>query len=640
MIWMNYKRFSILAYTVSVLLVIGAIGFCYGRWIRDGKDYSKDQKKIQEVLDLPWKNFFPITDSEMDIVRDLSLDQPIFAHDLRVWRHPPKRGPLRINFGSVSRSKFQEATDILFQLQSDEDLEEDEIKSQLNSAKRSLGAAAKDHPDAPIILYNQGILYLWEKKANAAANFLERALEQIKRFDEKLKSGQYPRRQRLELKIQLEECKIATNYALGVARLTDGETAEALFNYRQAAAGLEELLYASGPSDGPYADLDSPWYFRKLSHTRLDTRALWNDLIAAYLSSPDYHYSQEKPEKAPDCASLRGKEVADDGNPLYRDYQFCEGLDRADSPYKETFERARNHFYEDDLGWGDEHVVWAFVNWANLTAYCDVNSYPALLYNASLLHIKGGSFQQAATLVSLAKDFSDLIESNHVHLLRGEETKLDEQINKLHIVAHVLVGANFEVGACGDIEDSDLTETRKLYRKLFPDKDKRPTFEPVHTCFTQPRQERDVDKWLFIHRWRKMLNEGDFDTFDDEFDRVIAEDGFSSFFQKWREEVLEKIGHQALINQKAYLERGYQDQAQFIHDFVLYSGMFNGRTMGQLSLSFGDYLKISFGVVLPFLILFAALFILAFWHSCHRALTETFRSAHRVDRKRHERTSS
>ncbi len=631
---MIYRKLSLVIFIICGLLLL-----CSGLWLLNalrspGGSFDDEDARIREALRLPWTGFLPVTESEKKIIRDLDLDEPVFMNNIRYWDDIPKSGMFSYPRTTKTRDRMEKAHEIMGRIQNDKTLNRAQIGDLFKDAVGLLNRADKSAPNRWLTQYNLGVLYLWMDQKVAARRFLKKADKLI------AKQVQLPPDDPVD-RHRIFEAGIVTRYALAHAVFPEPNSGEdGLIHFREAVKRLATIAYDEQNTDY-YAGVVSGYSFFNLRYTGLDTQALWNDLIAAYMKTPEFHQKCEdgaliKPTQAPDCAARRDGDDDDWKTRChYRDAIFCGSLGNAEEPYRASYERLFRAFYEQGR-WEDEHLLWALSNLVDINVYNPgMYSSPAILYNSSLLHLKVGDFKLAASQISDAYHSPDFlnVETGHVSRIRGDYGSAGDQINKLRIVVNVLVGNKLKASSCPPSKQPSLL--RVTFQELYPDQRETPSFPAVGACFEEPEQERQVDKWLFIHIWRKLLEDGNYPAFDEEYSRLLKKkDVFTGFFEQWRGEVFSLIGDRALEERASCLKNGEYQKADLIEAFLMRSGFFKKATLDNLKMTPLDYFRRWRRVLAAGFAFAFCLFLTLAWQGRHRALTGTFVSFHRVSRKK------
>jgi len=627
-----YRKLSFAVYICFALLLVTSTIWFISALRGPAGSFDNEDARIREALRLPWSGFLPVTGSEKKIIRDLDLDEPIFMSDLRYWKDIPTGGLFSYPRSSSARNWLEKANGIMDQMQRDDSLDKSQVFDLFKEAVSALNRAERSAPNRWITQYNMGILHLWVDQKVAARKFLQKADKLIS------KQVQLPPRDVVD-RFRAFEAGIVTRYALAHATFSESGSAEkGLIHFREAVKRIASIAYDETGQEY-YAGVVSGYSFFKLQHTGTETQALWNDLVAAYMNTTQFHErcqdgSEIKPTSAPDCG-MKNEDPNWKTRCHYRDAIFCSSLNNAEDPYKESYKRLFRGFYERGR-WEDEHLLWALSNLVDINVYNPgMYSSPAILYNSSLLHLKLGDFQLAASQISDAYNSVDYlsVESGHVARLRGEYGSAGDHINKLRIVVNVLVGNKLKASSCPPSKEPSLL--RLTFQELYPDQRETPSFPAVGSCFEEPEQERQVDKWLFIHLWRQLLEDGNYPAFEEEYSLLLKKkDVFTGFFEQWRAEVFSLIGDRALAERALCLKNGEYQKADLIEAFLMRSGFFKKETFEKLSMSPMDYLRRWRRVILSGLFFLVCIKLVFSWHARHRALWSTFVSYHRQSRKK------
>ncbi len=423
-------------------------------------------------------------------------------------------------------------------------------------ALRALNRANLAQPNLWWVLYNRGIVFHRQGNDRAASRELTAALKVLQPHLNLPTAGctEY-------------EAAIHTHYALGhtLARSSQEEPVdisirrrgEAVGHLRESAKAVNSLWEKCRNS---YPDATTPLALFTLRPTGLSTAHLSNDLVTSYLAAPQYHDCLEKPHQEPSCVNL---DKLLEGSCEYRDRAFCRSFNRAAAPFGTPFNELFHRFYHGDpISWGEEYRLWALSNAVDRVAdNVDIDD-AYLLYNFGALLLQVGEFQGAADYLQRAYGAA-------ANSLPDEGLK---RIARLTAVSNVLAGRKPGVGG-GKGEPSSI---RILYKRLYKDGDSLPVqeFPPVGSTF-EPNAEAMLDNWLFLQLWRRLLQDGDFERFIQEYERLKSENGvFVDFFQRWRQEILTRFGERALERAILWEKSGQSDKAQLIRLFLSDSGQF------------------------------------------------------------------
>ncbi len=612
---MHYIAMARFFYYFCLLIAVVVTGWTIFAFNRQPRPFDMEASGIKELLRFPWQDFIPITESEKKIIRDLELGEPIFMDRQRCWAEVPVKGLFAMR-NRQAREQLALAINKMAAVQ-DGDLKDQATRKRYHQEIREhLAHVDKIVPDHWFPRYHLGLVHLWMGRHQTAREHLEAALTLSEKANQEAKSLMINR-------LNFHEAMAATHYALGSVLRVDSDTREqALTHYRLAAKSIADFL-AENPL-GQFATVNSSKEFFEFRYTNLETKAIWSDLIAAYLGSQDYHACDQVPEQAPDCNAL-SEEIC-----LNRDKVFCDSLNAPEAisgGYADLYRR----FYEGGHN-EDEYLLWALSSLIGLiAANPGLDNDPILLNNAALLHIRTGSSKQAVDCITRARNTEapyllgfHLPESDAV--LEGKD-----RINKRRIVIQLLAGGKFKTKSCPPGRGGRPSLYRRTYLDLYQRGEHPPSFPSVSACFDGQGEEHNVDRWLFIHLWRGLLEAGDFGTFKKEFDKLLDQQGiFPSYFRTWRKEVFALIGERAVRIRNGYKTQGEPDKAVLIDDFLLKSGYFDGAT--GLGFSLIQRSGPFFARLLQLLIVLLALAGFVVSHVVHRSLKTTFESFHRAQR--------
>lgn len=515
---------------------------------------------LAEALKWPWQDFPGVALVERETIqREFKVDEPLLAADLRLWSEVPASGPFR-PASPAAREEMESAVRAMRSLPAPTDPPLDAPgpgeETPFDPVIRLLSRANNAQPNQWLILYDRGVLQYRKGNYAAAERDLEAALRALRPLLDVPSAPVY-------------EAAIHTYYAQGhaLARGGDGEPegdrterrAKAIKSFRFAAV-LVRRLWETGVE--PYSYVPHPLTFFQIQPTNLSTGAIASDLVAAYMAAPGYHDCEEKPQGDP-CDNRDRKARC-----YYRDSSFCLSQQRASGPFGPAFLKRHHAFYDGgEQALSEEHRLWALSNavdrWAENST---LGEDPYLLYNLSSLLIQVGEFEPAAVLLDPAIDS-----------LTGSEPPEDyDRITRLAAVSKVLAGSTPR-GSTGSAERDDPSDLRQLFRILYKDAE---GLEPRE--FGQGGRELQsggaqalLDRWLFLHLWRQLLQEGRYERFVTEYERLMAQEGvFKEFFRRWHDEVLADFGRRALAQAETYEKSGEGDRAKLIRRFLSDNGHF------------------------------------------------------------------
>ena len=211
----------------------------------------------------------------------------------------------------------------------------------------------------------------------------------------------------------------------------------------------------------------------------------------------------------------------------------------------------------------------------------------------------------------------------------------ESRIAKLRIVIYLLVNNPIKASACRAVGGETESVLRRTFLDLYLDQDRVPSFPSMSACFQETDQERSVDRGLFIHLWRQWLEDGDLDTFDQEFRALLSQPGiFPGFFKKWRKETFRIIGNRALREMETCQERNEPEKASLIRDFLYQSGYFREETLGELDLSLLERIIPFKGKMMTLVLFVLTLWLTVYSRARYLSMEATFRSFYRSSRKK------
>lgn len=486
---------------------------------------------LREALVFPWKGFPEVSEAERNELESLiPLDPAIRMSDIRRWTFLPAEPAL----GSIDASRnaaLRDAFAIIDRIHShrldpsDSSFNEAE---QIAETKRLLTGAQESATPSMLWLihYNRGVVYLWEGNRQRAAREFENAYKRLA----PLLRGPF-------VADEVRSAAIHSLYGWGDALIDPSPNAvvpdDAVNALRLAVIEATNRFRARNPGVG-YASV-----FFELAPTGLSTRALRNDLLAAYLGASAYSFCGGAPMNRDVC------ETGQFGGPCrYRDERFCKTSGRA--PLQGVFETQVKAFTEKR---GNEAMVWALQNAVEIEAENPLHDEPVVAYNvAKLLH--------DLKRPDLAYRYIQPITTRST----GDDVK--PAMVRLAWVSSIL--ANEKVGAIPAVKsDAQPSGYRIAYLKLHPPDSghEPPPFQPLQLDDAQ--RGKSLDAWLFIRRYRHLLAQGQLETFIDEHEKLHAlGDASTDFLDKWKRAVVvdflrraEKVREKAQPATKATIDR-------------------------------------------------------------------------------------
>jgi hypothetical protein len=552
---------------------------------------------LRDALGFPWQGFPGVTATERDELHKLiPLDPAIRLSDIRPWTTTPTEPALGSNdvHGNVPLTDALAIVEGIRAHRADpSDQSFDEAK-QIAEAKRQLTAAMEAATPAVawLVHYDRGVVYGWEGNRHRAANEFESAAKRLT-----------PLVQAAEPSDEVRAAAIHAFYAWGGAQIESGpEPAvpnQAIDALRVAVVHATNRFRARNPSAGGQAAA-----FAEVAPTGLSTRALRNDLLAAYLGAPQYRFCGDEPMRADVCAT------GGSGRCKYRDERFCKTEGR--SLLQAVFESEVKSF---TAGKTPEATVWALQNAVEIEAENSLQDEPVVAYNvAKLLHDRKRP--------DLAYRFMQPI------VTRIGRADVTPAMVRLGWVSSIL--ANEKVGALPQLANNEQPSGYRIaYLKLHPPdaKHEPPPFRPLQ--LEDAQKAKSLDAWLFIRRYRHLLASGDFETFIDEH-RKLHElgDASTDFLDKWKSAVVVDF----LRRTKAKRESALPATKATIDDFLSRSELFEAEELSAAGLSAPFEWKKLLGL---YGLLVAAIFVLLardfLWRV--KAYRSTFVSAYQRERR-------
>ncbi|MDP9120097.1 MAG: hypothetical protein M3O15_01820 [Acidobacteriota bacterium] len=640
------------------VLIIAAAGFGCFRIVRSARQQIPriaPGSAFNDVIQWPWSKFPPVTMVERRAIHeDLHTGEPLIEHSLPLlpWRDVPAVWPLR-PASLAARQGVECGFRALRQLLALRAA--DASPGSIEAEQTEIGLAASCLPDPDSvqsgrwpILYGRGLLYLVRDNPAAAERELREAVQALHLEAIPHRTGD---------QAVVREAAIYTYYALAqaISRGGRGGSETALSGRRQQAVEDFRQSLLQVPSLWRLHLLDyatpHPLSFFPLRPSGLSTSSLSNDLLAAYLSDPGYHYCGQHPSQPPPCDTYKTSRHST-GSPCdYRDRTLCTSKDRASGDFGPAFTELFQSFYTNDpAAWNEEYRLWALSEAVDRAAENpDLGKDPYLLYNLGALLLELGEFEGAARDLGQA---AAAISGHSPELPNADQ----DRINRLSVIANVLAGKS-QRGRSRSSGDKDKSSLRKQYEDLYvrdrqePDKEATSgdapdplaqieEFPAVGDVFPPPAQAL-LDRWLFIHLWRTQLAAGDFDGFNREYDRAMRASDQSiprDFFRGWHDEVLGGVAARARDLADRYRRQGEPGQAKLIDRFLTDSGQIppgladpSPNLWNRLLHRVGSSIRIALLLLAGLGLLLLALFSVGL----ERAYRTTFVSAHRRNRLTH-----
>jgi tetratricopeptide (TPR) repeat protein len=543
---------------VIVLAVIGGLAWVAAS-LEQGAEAAKphiegETAPLREILRFPAKDFPSIPDVERtELAKLVPLDDPIWIADVPPWTDLPRDPQLGVDdarknqaLGSVlrilraieERKKNPDETDTQF-----------DERRELENAKEGL-AAAEESADASqwLVSYNRGVVYRWLNNRQKAAKEFENAYKRLRprldatASDEALSAG------------------IHALYGWGgslVQSSGDGGAMnvprDAIERLRDAVVWSATLIRKSRPQGVGHAA-----EFFDLRPSGLSTRAMRNDLVAAYLSAPDYTYCTE-PFTLELCEQKQFS-----GRCRYRDETFCKTRQKASNTLSELYETELTKYAKGDT---KEGTLWALQNVAELESENDLGEEPEVSYNVAYLLLR---LKQP----KLAYAFLAPVTEN------GDQKRVTEPMERLCFVTSILSGAKpTAISSSQGGGSRTPSEFRVAYDKLYTKDDQPPPFEPLPLGDEQ--KAKSLDAWLFIRRYRHLLEEGQFETFIAEHRNVMAMNVPKDFLGAWKQAVVVEFLQRAA----AARTQARPETAAMIDRFLSRSDLFTSEELKVAKLS-------------------------------------------------------
>ena len=607
---MRYLIPSMTLYLVIALAMLSATVWVVVAFFRHSELDGLSRTRLKDVLGLPWKATFPITRSEHSIIRDLQLGEPVFISEHRIWPTPPLRGPLAVS--GAARRRLERGIGHLRALGGQDVLNLQQLQQE---ARNELIAATRLATGSWLPKYHLGLYYLFSNQYASAVQELQRARKVLQPLIDT------PSRF-LEIRLQTYEARIVTLYALAEAyRHQPGREVFAWNHYLMAIEACYSFSYEPVVS-GAYEGIADPAQLFKLVETGTATASVWNDLLAAGLTLKGFQSCPDVDPVYPDCSEVSSFTCPD------RDRLFCQVIGGPNSSQETDF--IYLDFYNGETP-REESFLWVIAYALELErANSNLTHHLGLLYNSALAHIQADHYHRAEALLERSREVEIVSENMSDALF-----KLSTRAEKLRLIVRLLTGGEIAASSCPAGESASHGGLRELFVNMYME-DHNPSFPPMGSCFPQADPSRSVDRWLFIHRWRNLLEAGKFQVFEREYRSFLQQpEVFPDFFEAWRRDVFELIGLRALEQMAAHKGRGEPDKAKVIRQFLYLSGYFPDEVTDKLGLTLIEKLHPMQRYWMPFLAWFMALVAFSFWHARHTALRRIFISFHRTSRLKH-----
>jgi tetratricopeptide (TPR) repeat protein len=636
---------------VVLLLTLAATGLVWSKVTRAAREQVPRMypgSPLADVLRWPWTNFPPVTRGEQTAIHeDLQTGEPLVEHSLPLlpWPQVPTLRPLRPAGDAFEGVEcgFSALRHLLAVQRSAE--ASDAAPADTDQAA-AVEEAVRCFPDPEhmsggrwSVLYGRGLLYLARDNPAAAERDLSAALLELPAGTTGGDRAQ----------ATLHEARIYTYYALGQALSRGGQQEpparhierrlHAIENFRKAVQEFRLLWMMRLPAyPGP-----NSLTFAALQPTDLSTATLDNDLIAAYLSDPDYHFCpDDHPTRLP-CDTLPRRP---DGSPCdYRDRAFCLSMNRASGDLAPAFTDLLHRFYANDpQAWNEEYRLWALSDAVDRSAENPDLArapYPYRFYNLGALLLQLGDFDGAASNLTAA---TNAIGGRTPDL----PTQDEEHIRRLAVIANILADKPLS-GVSRSRADKEKSALRKKYEELYPadlgvgdgsaagGAPRIEEFPAVGDVFAPPAQAL-LDRWLFIHLWRSQLAAGDFQGFGRDYERLMSDSDQSiprDFFRIWHDEVLGDVVARARARAEEFRKQGERDRADLIDRWLLDSGQVPPRLAGSASGTWSRFAHLLPGWIRKAglaLLTLATLLVCLLLLALDRVYSRTFKSAHRTAR--------
>lgn len=572
-----------------------------------------DPGPLREVLAFPWSDYPSIPDVEKNKLDELiPIDAPLRLSDVRPWLTNPK-DPLLGGKEAPRNADLQEALSIMSNIaskrsQGDEgmtaDLTADDGHGDVSRAKEHFLGAERTGSRALqwLISYDRGVLYLWQGNRQKAAKELKDAYASLK---PRLDGSSSP---------EVLSAGIHVSYALGTSLMESaGQAAksehtasgDAISHLRDAVV-LSVRLFASGRPQGVAHAAE----FFELEPTHLSTRALRNDLIAAYLLAPaDYQPCKEAMTEA-SCSHVN---MSGRGLCNYRDKMFCQTKEKVSNRLSDVYQAGLDQYIHKQI---PEGKMWALQSVAELEAENALDQDPEVSYNVAHLLLTLKRPDRAYAYIAPVT-------------AQGDQKRVTEAMERLTFVTSILAGEKPTAMSEGDPNGGDqaISEYRIAYQELYKDQNQPEPFRPLRVGNAQ--KTKSLDAWLFIRRYRFLLERGRFETFLAEHRTVMKKNVPTDFLESWKKAVVGEF----LQRVSKLRSAGQPDAAAFIDAFVSRKDLFTPEELKAAGFS-SPFWSPGRSAMMRWLGLFLlwVLFMVAVLWLC-AAYRWTFLSAYRRDRE-------
>ena len=92
-----------------------------------------------------------------------------------------------------------------------------------------------------------------------------------------------------------------------------------------------------------------------------------------------------------------------------------------------------------------------------------------------------------------------------------------------------------------------------------------------------------LDRWLFIHLWRRLLRDGDLEQYQEERDRLEDQQhSYRDFYESWHREVMDELFHRGRERMAELEENGESSRAAMVREYLVDSGHFRPALLADL----------------------------------------------------------
>lgn len=498
-----------------VILAAGAGLFGLHWWVERGVAASTPrldgkESALHEALGFPSKDFPSIPAVERDELDKLiPIDRPIWVATVPVWTWQPVDQSLGAP-STRQNAPLQEALDML-RRHEDSMREPDAggdgtgVAGSDDFAKVKERLARADEVAVSsyrwLIAYNRGVVYRWQGNRQRAAHDFAQAYSWL--------------RPRVNGAASDEVLSAAIHVLYGwgeslIRREADGNVmvpSEAVDRLRDAVIWSTTLVRrGSQDSVGHAAE------FFRLRPTGLSTGAIRNDLLAAYLEAGAYTYTGCGTPFTPAVCEQRAG-----GRCGYRNETFCKAKTTASDVLRGLFTDQLTRLENKQT---TESTVWALQNVVEMESENILDREPEVSYNIAHLLLRLKEPRAAYRYLNRLMEALD-------------PDRITPPIERLTFVTSILSGAP---SAPIPVQRPGTPSAFRIaHREIYGKTPSPPPFEPL--MLDDDRKAKSLDAWLFIRRYRSLLERGDYESFAVEYERLMAFDVPRDFLRAWKAHV-------------------------------------------------------------------------------------------------------